>query len=866
MRSRSYLFLLIVVVLAGLSWWGFSAMKINYGLDVSGGVRFTYQMDASRLKQDQRQELGAIRANLVKILENRALGSLGVAEPVVQTKGEDQFIVELPGTTNIDEARRVMSTTARIEMYHAKNVNTRQVSYRAYDIKNNEKEGEEPIVTFSKRNAPDVEIKPYLDKDPNNPSAPQRKNPEYDAIIKGWDLIVSGDEIIDARSQQEASGNYIPSFRYSSEGSDAMEKWSRRFRDKEENVAIVLDGKVLSMAPLQKGTILRDGSVITGDFTPQYVKSLTEMVKSGSLPVDLIEIRSEKVDPTIGKAALGQIMTAGMIAFAIIAAFVVVYYVFPGIVALVALLLYILFTLTALKLMHATFSLAAIAGFILSIGMAVDANILVFERVKEEMREGKKLESAIEIGFKRALSAIVDSNACTILTSLVLAMLGSGPVKGFATTLIVGVAISLFTAVIITRSLLIFLVGSGLGANPKWYGLSRQWFGEGLEASASEKSLKIVGKRNKYFAISVLTIIPGFIFIGIGGLKPNVEFTGGLEGGYKLSNYANLSTAEVSKKLEDAGVKGGNIKFASFTDKDSGKEEKIMYVTVPVTGPLQGLETAQARRDKLTELAGFKTEDVGSFTEVGPSVAAETKTSAIKGIVFSALLIIIYLAIRFGFSMGGFAVGLRFATAAIGALFHDVLVVIGLAAVFGFIFGWEVSALFITAMLTVIGFSTHDTIVIFDRIRENLRKGTAGENLETLIDRSITQSIARSINTSSTVIVTLLILIWFGSATPELRFFNVIMLCGIVSGTYSSIWNASPILYVIDKWIMSGKGDKAGLMGIAAEERQKMRILAQQTASHTPVGEAGSGSASGYGQVRRRRGVSEQGRKNLDDE
>ncbi|MBX3118791.1 MAG: protein translocase subunit SecD [Fimbriimonadaceae bacterium] len=835
--------------MAGLSWWLHTIRPVSYGLDVSGGVRFTYQMDTSRLTQEQRTEIGRIRENLVKILFARSTGSLGVAEPNIQTKGTDQFIVELPGLTDIDMARAVMSTTARIEMYHAKNVSTRQALSRPYTEGSRYDDKGAPYVSFTKRSNPEKELKPG--------------DPEYTEMIKGWgDPIVSGEDIIDARPEIQGGNKFVPLMRYSDAGSRKMEQWSRRFTEREENVAIVLDGKVLSIAPLQRGAILRDNSIITGDFSTEYVRTLTDLVKSGSLPVDLSEIRSEKVDPTIGKAALDQILKAGVIAFAIIAVFVVVYYVFPGIVALVALLLYVLFTMTTLQLMSATFSLAAIAGFILSIGMAVDANILVFERVKEELREGRTLQSAIDIGFKRALSAIVDSNACTILTSLVLVMLGSGPVKGFATTLIVGVVISLFTAVVITRSLLQFLVGSGLGANPKWYGLNRQWFGEGLERDASKRALPIISKRNLFFVISVLTIIPGLIFMGMGGLKPNVEFTGGLEGGYKLTDYPDIKSEDVAKRLDDAGVKGGNIKFAYYTDEVTKQETRIMYLNVPVSGPLKDLETPQQKRDKVTEIAGFKNDDVASFTEVGPSVAEETKRSAILGVIFSALLIIVYLAIRFGVSMGGFNVGLRFSSSAIGALVHDIMVVIGLAAVFGSIFGWEVSALFITAMLTVIGFSTHDTIVIFDRIRENLRKGTSGENLEGLIDRSITQSIARSINTSSTVIVTLIILIWFGSATPELRFFNVIMLCGIVSGTYSSIWNASPILYVIDRWIMKRSGEKAGLMAIATEERQKMRMLAQQ-ASHTTVDD----SSAGYGQVKRKRtSVSQQGRRDLDED
>jgi SecD/SecF fusion protein len=222
--------------------------------------------------------------------------------------------------------------------------------------------------------------------------------------------------------------------------------------------------------------------------------------------------------------------------------------------------------------------------------------------------------------------------------------------------------------------------------------------------------------------------------------------------------------------------------------------------------------------------------------------------NAIWGVVLSSLLIVVYLGIRFGFALGGFAIGLRFSAAAIVALLHDTLVVVGLAAIFGSIKGWEISGLFITAMLTVIGFSTHDTIVIFDRIRENLRRHLPGEEIGHLIDRSVTQSIARSINTSMTVLATLVLLIWIGSATPDLSFFNAIMLWGIITGTYSSIFNASPFLYVLDRWIAKRKGEQATLIGVAAQELARQRLIAQ-SADRAPGPHAEDRL---YGQVRRK--------------
>ncbi len=829
--------------LAGISGWLYTVRKEKLGLDIQGGVRFTYKMNLAELKPEERDRLDVNR--LRQILENRVVGRLGVAEGTVQLKLPDQWIIELPGFTDATEAERVLGTTASIEYYHAKTVATDRAPIRKYEVGQQTRFKESPAYEFKLR-ATGKKILPGT--------------PEYKEMIQSWDNdtstrevdpILKGADLADAKAQQQGAESYIPLMEFTRSGAEKIERWCRKYQNRGEQLATVLDGVVLSIAPLKDNVILTDNAVIEGRFETKYVTDLVALLRAGALPVSLDKIRSERVDPTIGKFALGQIQNAGMIAFAIIAAFLIVYYVFPGIVALTALLLYILFTLTALKLINATFSLAAIAGFILSVGMAVDANILVFERLKEELRGGKTLQAAIDLGFKRALPAIVDSNACTILTSFVLMVLGTGPVKGFATTLIIGVAISLFTAVTVTRLLLNFLVGSGLGANPKWYGLNRQWFGEKFEAGAAAKPLAIISKRKLFFAISLATIIPGAIAIGMGGIKPNVEFLGGFEAAFAAGN-TEITTARIVKNLEAAGISGANVKIGG------DPTNKLVYVTVP-SKDIQG--QSQQASARIAQAAGFKAEDVREFNEVGPIVQKEMVQNAILGVIFSSVLIVVYLAIRFGFALGGFVVGLRFSFAAIGALLHDVLLVVGLAAVFGFLKGWEISGLFVTAMLTVIGFSTHDTIVIFDRIRENLRRHLPGEDIGHLIDKSVTQSIARSINTASTVIVSLVLLIWIGSATPDLSFFNSIMLWGIIAGTYSSIWNASPILYVYDRWIAKRKGEQATLLGIAAHELARMRVLAQEQDRDARA----RATEEQYGQVRRRRAATPPGQVPLDD-
>ena len=710
MQSRSSLFLLVVLVLTGLSIWAYISKPYSFGLDVQGGIRLAYQIDQTKLTDEQRKEMPRIQRDLVKILEQRVSAALGVVEGTVARKGEDQFIVEIPGQTNIDEARQLLSTTAKVIVYHAKNVRTAQRESRRYIPGDLVNEGGAPYLPFYKRTDPTKTFKPG--------------DPEYTEMIEDWEPILEGDQV--ASASAEIQGNKtVPTFTFSSEGAKNLEAWCRKYMDQEENIAFVLDGRVLSIAPLRKNTILTTNAFIDGDFDPQYVNKIGELITAGSLPVELTELSSETVDPNIGDYALEQMVKIGIVSFIITGLFLIVYYAFPGVIAFIALCLYVLFTLAVLKLINATFSLAAITGLILSISMAVDANILVFERFKEEVKAGRKLVTGVEIGFKRALSAIFDSNACTILTSLVLWQLGTGAVKGFATTLIIGVAISFLTAISVTRSLMMFFVGMGWFTDPKYYALNRSWFGEHLEDLADTKQINIIGKSKTYFLISFALILPGLIFIGLGGIKPNVEFQGGFEGTYVTQDQA-ISVASLRQKLETAGYEGSNIKIGN---SDKGR---TVYITLPSS---EKLTAAGADANKqVSEVTGLPLEG-SSLKAVGPTIQRETVANAVKGVIFSSVLIVLYLAIRFGLALGGMKNGLKFGLSAVLALIHDVIFVIGLSAIVGYLFGWEVSALFITAMLTVIGFSTHDTIVIFDRIRENLRKQQAHESFEPLANK-----------------------------------------------------------------------------------------------------------------------------------
>ncbi|MBS1706098.1 MAG: protein translocase subunit SecD [Armatimonadetes bacterium] len=850
-NNKGYIFLGLVVALTALSVWAYQRRDFQYGLDIRGGIRMTYKV--KNLTEDQKKNLPTIMSNLTGIMTNRAAQTLGVVEGSVQVKNEDQLIVELPGFTDPAKARETISSTASIKAYYAKNVTTEFNKYAKYVELSRDANSTEPIVEFSTRNAKagDPALKPG--------------DPAYKEMIEGWDLILEGSDLKKAYPMVGNSGATQPHFEFSGEGARKMETWSRSVMGRGAKLAFVLDGKVLSIAPLKDDVILSDNAFIDGTFDAAYVNQLCALLNAGALPVELEEIGNEVVDPTIGQYAKDQMVRSGIIAFALTAVFLLAYYLFPGLVALVALSLYVLFTLTVMKQIGATFSLAAIAGFILSVGMAVDANILVFERVKEEMREGRTLLTAVELGFKRAFSAIFDSNACTIITSIVLMVLGTGAVKGFASTLILGVAISFFTAVTVTRSLLVFLVASGIGNNPKLFGLNRQMMGADEHADLAHDTRHVMDKSKLWFAISVATIIPGVIFILLGGLKPNVEFQGGFEATYKMVGSATAT--EVVSALETHGFKGSNAKITA-----DEKGNKYVSVTVP---PIQGMATGDPKAyDEIARAAGTSVGkmDVPQITGVGPTVQKEMVENAVKAVVISSILIVAYLAIRFGVAIGSLKNGLKFGLSAIGALLHDILVVIGVAAIFGKLLGWEISALFLTSILTVIGFSVHDTIVIFDRIRENLRKVKPGEDFKHLCDRSVTQSFARSIMTSATVIATLAVMIAFGTPTIDLKFFCVVMLTGIVSGTYSSIFNATPILYLWDRLTARTKGEEHTLIAEANAEMNRLRSMAMQTqvaAATAPVvptatPQSGAAGQRGYGQVRRRRSAVDQSKQEID--
>ena len=575
-----------------------------------------------------------------------------------------------------------------------------------------------------------------------------------------------------------------------------------------EIVGMVLDNQVISAPYIEEPILDGEGQISGGFGTLAEAKSLADLLNAGSLPVPLTQEEVESVEASLGGPALHNTEIAGAVGLILVLLFMVAYYRLPGLVADIALLIYTVFTLAIFKGglnglfpgFAVTLTLPGIAGFILSIGMAVDANILIFERLKEELRSGKSLRGAIDAGFRRAFTAIRDSNICTCITCLVLLTLGTPSVRGFALTLLIGVIVSLFSAITITRTLLYLLVDAGIGNNTALFGLNtRSLVGQTVDTEA-RAGVNIIGRRRFFYVLSLAIIVPGLIFWGMGGLKKGIEFTGGSQ--IQVQVPRGTTQTDVKAMLARAGFHDNLVQMA----QSNGNDLAIVSVPQrsatpnPKDSPIyQGLAKALGV-ENADGTAGPNQEK--AFDNVGGVISHEVTSRAFQAVVIASGLIVLYLALVF--SIGGFAAGLRLGTSAIVALLHDVLVLIGVFAILGYFLNWQIDSLFVTALLTVIGFSVHDTVVIFDRVRENLRHRPRGESFEHLVNRSIQQSLARSINTSLTVIMTLLALVFL--AGPTTRLLNVALLIGIISGTYSSIFNAASILVDWETWLARRRG------------------------------------------------------------
>jgi preprotein translocase subunit SecD len=837
--NKQFIYLGIVVLLAALAGYLFATLPIRRGLDVQGGLRMTLRAEIEKLSPEERKLWTPERMRTVIDILSRRIDSLGVIEPTIYQKGDTEIVIELPGFTDEQEARELLQTTARLEFRYLKDVRTEKQPTGRYEIVL-DKQGDDEVVKFRDLTSPDGKVI-------------EPGTPEYQKIIESSPLIVTGDELERA---EVVSQSFSPEVLliFNREGQDKFARASSLYL--KEHIAILLDNKIIS-APVIQSANLRE-PVIQGNFTLKEAARLRDLLNAGALPVSLSLESITRVEAILGAQAWERIIQAGIAGFIAVAAFMVLYYLLPGVISVIALGLYVLFATAIFKSLGVTFSLPAIAGIILSIGMAIDANILIFERLKEELRLGKTLLAGLDAAFKRAFPAIFDSNLSTIITCLILYYFGTGPVQGFATTLGTGVAISFFTAIFCTRAMLYTLIGLGVHPSERLFGLRRQ-LGQavGEQLGVAKDRFDFVNKRGLYYAISGIAILIGMVFwFGLGGLKPGIDFAGGSELVLQrpVPGATQPKTEQPpaqSEQLQQQPPAQGNQQQQPPAATQGNQQQQPLAATQgnqpqQPTPPAatQGNQTQQtpappaalpepinadlAQVLSLLRQAGF--EKVGalfgegnrqlivhvadadadsqqkivdalkplgelqvvSFASISPRVREETVQRAVTAVMLSLIAILIYIAIRFSIE-GGWS-GFKFGIAATIALAHDVLIMVGGAAILGYLLGWEINALFITALLTLVGFSINDTIVVYDRVRENLRQRARGETFATIVNRSLNQTLARSINTSLTLLLVLVALVIWGAVTQDLRFFYVAMLIGVIAGTYSSIFIASQIM------------------------------------------------------------------------
>ena len=584
-------------------------------------------------------------------------------------------------------------------------------------------------------------------------------------------VILTGDQVSSAKAgivDQNGQQSFVVSLTFTEEGTKAFADATTANVGK--RIAIIYDNMVYSN-PVVREPITAGQCQIDGMTNYDEAENLAATIRIGSLSLELEELRSNVVGAKLGQEAISTSLKAGAIGFAIVAVFMIVVYLIPGVAAVLALALYVGLILIMLSAFDVTLTLPGIAGIILSVGMAVDANVIIFTRIKEEIGHGQTVKSAIKTGFAKALSAIVDGNVTTLIAAAVLYFRGSGTVKGFATTLAIGIVLSMVTALFITKGALYALYTLGF-ESPKFYGTKKEG-----------KIINFLGKKNLCFIISIVVIGAGWAGMAINNgqtgrvLNYGMDFTGGTSTNVTFNE--DMSLEDISSKVVpvvsnitgDADVQ---------TQKVAGTNEVIIKTKT------LSVEQRQQLENDLVENFGIEAEKI-TAESISGAVSAEMKRDAIWAVSIATVLMLLYIWFRFK--------DIKFAASAILALIHDVLVVLTFYAVAK----WSVGSTFIACMLTIVGYSINATIVIFYRIRENLALRTSNkQSLKDVVNASITQTFTRSINTSMTTFIMVVVLFILG--VSSIREFALPLMVGIVCGTYSSVCVTGALWYLMTTW------------------------------------------------------------------
>ncbi|MCM8781048.1 MAG: protein translocase subunit SecD [Candidatus Omnitrophica bacterium] len=729
MKRRLFFKGIFILAILGLSlYFAFPLNKrINLGLDLKGGMYLLLKVDTSHLPNELRDD-AADRA--LEVIRNR-IDQFGVREPSIQKQGVDEIVVQLPGITDRDRAVELIGKTALLEfkLVLADLEKLRQAQAgnvpEGYELKYSQ-EDNEPLL---------------LEKQP----------------------VLTGDALSGAfvRFEQMGIPEPVVAVEFNSEG-------AKKFAEITTNnvgrrLAIVLDGKVQS-APRIKEAIPSGQAVITGRFSVEQAQDLAIVLRAGALPAPMHIEEERTIGPLLGQDSIKKGIKASLIGGGLVFIFMTIYYVLAGIIADIALIFNLIIILGSLGILpilfpgvSATLTLPGIAGIVLSLGMAVDANVLINERIREELALGKTMQAAIVNGYSRAFSAILDSNVTTLIAAFLLFQFGTGPIRGFAVTLTIGILASMFTAIVVTRTIFEILLHFGLLKSLPMLKLIK------------DTKIDFIGKRIFFYIISLVVIITGLTSFLIKGQKAyGIDFVGGQLQEYRFKTPPDIEN--LRSVLKDLGL--GDALIQQF-------REDPRTVLIKTTE-----DKAQALTNKLKEVFPQQDVQILRLEHVGPVAGKHLKIKALSSIFWSLLGILIYIALRFKH--------LNFAVAGIVALFHDVMVALGFMS----LTGRQIDLLSVTAFLTIAGYSINDTIVIYDRVRENMRLFPR-LNLGGLINLSVNQTLSRTVLTSGVTLLVVISILFYGGEV--LGNFAFALLVGFISGVYSTVYIASPLVLTWDR-------------------------------------------------------------------
>ncbi|MEA3560480.1 MAG: protein translocase subunit SecD [Candidatus Omnitrophota bacterium] len=711
-KNLKWKVILIVIVIAAVIWLAYPpAEKINLGLDLQGGMHLVLEVDTANLSE--KAKTGAIDRAL-EVIRNR-VDQFGVSEPSIQKQGVDQIIVQLPGITERERAIDLIGKTALLELKLVLDDPQKLKDALAGNVS----EG--------------YELK-YMDSEP---------------LLLQKQVSLSGDSLVDALVKFDQTGFNQPVV-----GFQLDRKGGRKFaRLTEQNIgrrlAILLDGVVQS-APVIKEKIPHREGVISGRFTQDEASDLAIALRAGALPAPIKIVEERTIGPTLGKDSIEKGIKAVMYGGISILVFMAVYYLLAGLIANFALFLNLVIILGVLSYFDASLTLPGIAGIVLTIGMSVDANVLIFERIREELKLGKTVRFAITSGYKRAFLTILDANLTTLITALILFKFGTGPIRGFAVTLSIGILASMFTALFVSR--VIFDIVT----------LNRKFTKLRMLRLVKTTNVDFIGKRRMAYLFSAAAIIAGLIgFAYRGENNFGIDFSGGVLQQFRFQQA--VAADDIRNALKEIKLSGSQIQHF-------GNDKEVIIRTGEDGHGQISLKFKQVFRDNPFELLRVE--------KVGASIGSQLRIKALTALLLALLGSCIYITVRFEF---------KFAIAAIAAIFHDVLFTIGVFV----LAGREISLPVIAALLTIVGYSLNDTIVVFDRIREDLKLMRKADH-RTIINTSINQTLSRTLLTSLTTLLVVLALYLFGGEV--INNFAFALMVGVLIGTYSSIFIASPLL------------------------------------------------------------------------